>query len=134
MKILLTGAGGLLGTSILNSCGYDIYPTRLDIRNREGVGKLVKEISPDVIIHTAALTNVDYCETHKKEAWDVNVRGTRNIAEASRLVNSKMVYISTDYVFDGEQGTYLEYDRPNPINYYGETKYGGGKSRAGVMQ
>ena len=116
-----------MGTSILNSQRHDLYPTKLDIRNRGGVDKLVKNISPDVVIHTAALTNVDYCETNKREAWDVNVEGTRNIAEASRLVNSKMVYISTDYVFDGEQGMYREYDRPNPLNHYGETKYEGEK-------
>jgi len=65
---------------------------------------------------------VDYCETHRKEAWKVNVEGTRNIAEACREVGAKMIFISTDYVFDGKKEIYTEEDTPNPLSYYPKTK------------
>jgi len=99
----------------------------LDITNKKDM-VLIKKLSPEIIIHTAALTNVDYCETNKEKAWNVNVEGTRNIAEVSREVNSKLIYISTDYVFDGEKGMYKEDDRTNPVDYYGKTKLEGEKA------
>ena len=103
-----------------NSCSF-----HLDVTDKGGVQQLIRKISPDVIIHTAALTDVDYCETNREEAWNVNVEGTRNIAEASRESNSKLVYVSTDYVFDGERGMYKEDDQPNPVGQYGKTKLEG---------
>ena len=105
--------------------GYKSY--YLNIINREGVVALIQKLNPDYIIHTAALTNVDACETNKEDAFKINVRGTKNIAEASKEINAKLVYISTDYVFDGEKGMYKEDDPTNPIDYYGETKLEGEK-------
>ncbi len=142
-KVLVTGGSGLLGGKLIpllqDNCKtfatYNKHPIKLkncesfnlDITNRKDTEQLITKLSPDVIIHTVALTNVDYCEANKKEAWNVNVEGTRNIVEASREVNSKLIYISTDYVFDGERGRYKEDDQTNPIDYYGETKLGGEK-------
>ncbi len=141
--ILITGGGGLLGSKLATTLSdkyktFTTYNTHtiglrnscsfyLDITNKKEVQKLIRELSPDVIIHTAALTDVDYCETNKKDAWSVNVEGTGNIAEASKRADSKFVYISTDYVFNGREGLYKEDDQPNPINYYGKTKLEGEK-------
>jgi dTDP-4-dehydrorhamnose reductase len=99
----------------------------LDITDATEVLNLLSEIKPDVVIHTASETNVDKCEIEKEQAWKINVEGTRNIAEACQKVNAKLVYISTDYVFDGEKGFYNEEDKPNPVNYYGLTKLEGEK-------
>ena len=84
--------------------------------------QLFNDLKPDIVIHTASETNVDKCEIEKEHAWKVNVEGTQNIAEECQKNNTKIVYISTDYVFDGEKGLYAEEDCPNPINHYGITK------------
>src|SRR2546426_8613700 len=91
---------------------------RLDITDKDATLRLVGEIDPEVIINTAALTNVDYCETHKDEAEKVNVGGVRNVAEAARQNDSRLVQISTDYEFDGPYGHYTECDTPNARNHY----------------
>lgn len=137
-RLLITGASGLLGSKIVELTGenYDVIPlhntkplhlnsSKLDITNRKEVFNLFNTIRPDVVIHTAAETNVDRCETQKELAWKINVDGTRNVAEACSEANAKMVYISTDYVFNGETGLYVEEDTPNPINHYGVTKLEG---------
>jgi dTDP-4-dehydrorhamnose reductase len=143
-KILITGVSGLLGSKMAylfsretswetlgtyNRNRIDIPASmhKTDLANEKEVNKLVSSINPDVIIHTAALTGVDYCETHKEEAWRVNVDGTRNIAEIAEKINAKLIYISTDYVFDGEKGMYKENDQTHPVDYYGETKLEGEK-------
>ena len=144
-KILVIGGSGLLGGKLLkllpdDSKKFGTYNTRpvkidtkncrsyhLDITNKKDTEHLIVKISPDIIVHTAALTNVDYCETNKSAAWDVNVEGTRNIAESSRETNSKLVYVSTDYVFDGKRGMYKEDDQTNPVDHYGKTKLEGEK-------
>jgi len=99
----------------------------LDIRDRKSVKALVRRIKPEVIILTAALTYVDYCEDHQKEAFEINVLGTRNVVLKADEVKAKVVFFSTEYVFDGEKGPYSEIDIPNPINYYGKTKLAGEK-------
>ncbi len=81
-----------------------------------------KRIKPDVVVHAATLTDVDKCELNKELAWKVNVEGTKNIVEAAKATGSFLIYISTDYVFGGENGRYKETQAPNPINYYGLTK------------
>jgi dTDP-4-dehydrorhamnose reductase len=139
-KLLVTGASGLLGSRIIKLAkhGYVAVPVyhtkqlhpnslKLDITDSSEVLKLLIKLKPDVIIHTASETNVDKCETQKNYAQKVNVDGTRNIAVACGKVGAKLVYISTDYVFDGEKGDYNEQDKPNPINYYGLTKLEGEK-------
>ncbi len=100
---------------------------KADITAEPGISQLFNKVKPDLVIHTASETNVDRCETEKERAWKINVVGTRNIAEACRETNAKLVYISTDYVFDGERGLYVEEDTPNPIDFYGLTKLEGEK-------
>lgn len=139
-KLIITGASGLLGSKIVNLAkakkDYRAIPLhntkplysnslKLDITNRKEVFDLFRKIKPDVVIHTAAETNVDRCETQKELSWKINVEGTRNIAEACSKTGAKMVYVSTDYVFDGEKGLYTEEDKPNPVNHYGITKLEG---------
>ncbi len=136
--VLVMGGSGLLGSKLVGElsgkcrvfASYNSHPWAycdfpLDVTNRGDVQHLINKISPDVIVHAAALTGVDYCESNKREAWAVNVNGTRNIVEASEKVGSGLVYISTDYVFDGGRGAYTEDDHLNPLCYYGETKLEG---------
>ena len=139
-KLLITGASGLLGKKIVELAQNDftitpIHKTRplhsssvkLDVTESLAVLNLLNKLEPDVVIHTASETNVDKCEIEKEHAWKINAEGTRNLAEACQNVNAKLVYASTDYVFDGEKGMYTEEDKPNPVNYYGVTKLEGEK-------
>ncbi len=136
-KLLVIGSTGLVGSKLAPlaaSYGFEPYNTQnkqkspfpnsadLDITDKEATLRLVKEIDPQVIINTAALTNVDYCETHKDEAEKVNVEGVRNLADAARQNDSRLIQISTDSVFDGAYGHYTESDTPNPLNHYAKTK------------
>lgn len=138
MKVLVTGANGLLGRKLIEalSTDYKVFPThntqaiyansmRMDIVDANGVLRVFSEVRPDVVIHTAAETNVDKCETDRGLAWSVNTEGTRNIAQACAKTEAKLIYISTDYIFDGEKGLYTEQEQANPVNYYGLTKLKG---------
>jgi dTDP-4-dehydrorhamnose reductase len=140
MKLLVTGARGLLGRKIVERAKNDyvvvpIHNTkplqsnslRVDITRTTEILSLFHELKPHAIIHTASETNVDKCEIEKRHAWKTNVEGTCNMAVACSQVSAKLVYISTDYVFDGEKGFYNEEDKPNPVNYYGLTKLEGEK-------
>ena len=142
MKLLITGASGLLGTKLCeialrkNHEVYSVYsqhkplygtPVRLDILNLKAVRQTLDKTKPEAVVHAAALTDVDKCELEKELAWKTNVEGTRNIALSCSKANAKLVYISTDYVFDGEKGNYEEEDEPNPMDYYGVTKLEGEK-------
>ena len=137
MRLLITGASGLLGSKIAEIAlnrGYEVYsaynqhhpphgiPVNLDLLDRESCEKVLETVKPEVVIHSAALTNVDICEKEKDFAWKINVRGTETIARLCKRLNCFMILISTDYIFDGEKGLYSEEDEPNPINYYGYTK------------
>ena len=139
-RIVVTGASGLLGNKIveLGKDAFEVIPlyntkplhsnsTKIDVTDTTEVSTLFSRIKPTVVIHTASQTNVDKCETEKEQAWITNVEGTYNVAKASQKVNAKLICISTDYVFDGERGFYIEGDKPNPINYYGLTKLEGEK-------
>jgi dTDP-4-dehydrorhamnose reductase len=135
-RLLVIGAAGSLGNRLIDLGkerfevsgadhhhlidGKDTY--KFDACDRERAFGLIKEIGPDCVIDTHALTDLDYCETHKKEAWDVNVEGSRNIAEACKKAGCKYMFISTDYVFDGKKASYSETDETRPLNYYAETK------------
>ncbi len=140
MKVLLIGCSGLLGKklhSTLFENGFDVYASfhqnsisdkncfPLDITQKDDVENVIKKIHPDVVVHAAAYSNVDDCETNKHAAFEINVQGTKNIAHVTEQINAKLVYISTDYVFDGKKGSYKEEDPTNPINYYGQTKLEG---------
>jgi dTDP-4-dehydrorhamnose reductase len=140
MKILVTGGSGLVGNKLVKELltrGHDviaIYNSRkpsdpynikwiqLDITLRYKLEDLIYKERPNVIVHAAALTDVDVCEVEKSKAWQVNVEATRSIAKAAKTINAFLIYISTDYVFDGEKGKYKEEDIPSPINHYGITK------------
>ena len=135
IKLILVTGSGLLGKDMISVLRRDFgevvgtYNSRqkegaihLDVTDRDGTIKSIAGLSPDVIVHTAAQANVDYCEDHRSEAMGVNADGTKNIVDAARIAGSKVVYISTDFVFDGERGMYREDDPVNPISVYALSK------------
>lgn len=98
----------------------------MDITNKDRVNEVINSYKPDVIFHSAAYTNTNKAETDEESAYDLNVNGTKNIVKAAKEVNAKVIYISSDYVFDGtKDGMYTEEDQPNPSNVYGKTKFNG---------
>jgi len=131
-KILITGAKGMLGQDlcpILQDEGFDVTETDVDTLDITDAG-MVKEVllanKPSIVIHCAAYTNVDKAEEDLETATKINVNGTENLARVCGENDITLVYISTDYVFDGTKGEkYLPTDAPNPINNYGLTKYRG---------
>ena len=132
MKVLVTGANGQLGYDVikrLEKSNIEYLGTdrdSLDITDEEQVKRVISAYNPDVVIHCAAYTAVDKAEDEKEFCYAVNVLGTKYIADVCKVINAKMVYISTDYVFDGEgDEPFGVTDKPNPINYYGQTKYEG---------
>jgi dTDP-4-dehydrorhamnose reductase len=131
LKVLITGSKGQLGSELVSllSKDYEVYGfghTELDITDVNGVTRIISKIIPDIVIHCAAFTNVDGCESDIGTAFDINTIGTANVAIASQKNKSAMVYISTDYVFDGKKSSpYMESDVPNPISIYGISKYAG---------
>jgi len=133
MKILITGGQGQLGQElkeVLFQFGDHkviiLGHRDLDITKLDELKQVVKTNLPEVIIHTAANTNVDQCELDQDSAYLVNALGTRNVAVAASMVGAKLVYISTDYVFSGKLGrSCTEFDEPEPINVYGRSKLAG---------
>lgn len=132
MKILVTGSKGMLGQDlcpVLEDENYEVIETsieNLDITDSNQVKSKISEEKPDIIIHCAGYTNVDLAETEKDVAKKINVDGTENIARICGEKDITLVYISTDYVFDGtKKEAYTPDDKPNPLNYYGQTKYEG---------
>jgi len=141
--ILVTGSNGLLGQKIIYALrnrvdirciaaargpnrlhskdGY-IYE-ELDLNNPDTLEKTFEKYHPDVVIHTAAMTNVDQCESKKEEAWQSNVETVERIIEQCRVHRSHLIHLSTDFVFDGTKGPYTEEDIPNPLSYYARTKH-----------
>jgi dTDP-4-dehydrorhamnose reductase len=132
-KILITGATGLLGKDLVNSLKRNYRPlgvssAEFDIRNHDKVLEFFRQMKPDIVLHAAAMVDVDRCETEREEATAVNVDGTENIALACKDIGARMIYYSTDYVFDGTKNDlYTETDKTNPINHYGQTKLEGEK-------
>ncbi len=143
MKILITGANGLLGQHlvklILNATKHEVQATSkreprqviqdnrihyysLDITDGMAVNLMMEKLAPDIIIHCAALTQVDECEQQPIKAWEINVTATRFLVDAAKKINAFMVFVSTDFVFDGIHGPYRETDDVNPVSYYGSTK------------
>jgi dTDP-4-dehydrorhamnose reductase len=129
VDILITGAHGQLGKELerrltpfhsVSSLGKN----ELDITNKEKVDKMIAQINPQIIIHSAAYTAVDQCEIERKKAFEVNGFGAGYVAQAANKANARMFYISSDYVFDGNKHTpYVEEDKPNPISVYGRSKW-----------
>ena len=150
-RVFVTGVNGQLGHDVSNELskrGYVVLASdiskeysgidkninynkyySLDITNKEAVDKIIEETRPDVIIHCAAWTAVDLAEeeTNKPKVYAINVEGTRNIAEACKKIDAKMLYLSTDYVFNGEGNSPWKTDDKDysPLNYYGKTKLEG---------
>lgn len=138
MRILVIGGSSVIGSQFLKyfhkekihaQFTYLTHPFAisnngyiLDITKKDDVVNVLTKIHPDVIIHTAALTNVDLCETNKPLANSLNVNGTANVIDACKSIQSKLVYISTSSVFDGKKEKYFETDTPSPTTYYGATK------------
>lgn len=140
MKFLVTGSAGLVGRQVVKdlteSSGkiYSCYhnskpefgiPTPLDLLNPKNTTKVIENIKPDVIIHLAAMTNVDLCEKETDLALKINAKATEIISKQAAKHNSFFVYVSTDYVFDGEKGMKKEDDSTNPIDHYGKSKLEG---------
>ncbi len=131
MRILIVGNLGMLGTDLMaEACAR--HDTRgvdrqdLDITDPSACLDYLESFRPEVVINAAALTQVDYCETHEDEAFRINAEGAGNLAEAASAVGARLVHFSTDYIFDGtKSGAYVEEDRPNPRSVYGRSKLAG---------
>jgi dTDP-4-dehydrorhamnose reductase len=130
-RILVVGAKGMLGRDLMevlpfsipgdDVVGWDIE--EIDIQKREEAVTKIEKLQPDVVVHIAAYTDVDGCELNKEKAFAVNAEGTRSVALVASKCHAKMVYLSTDYVFDGDKREpYLENDSPHPLNVYGQSK------------
>lgn len=146
LKILITGSNGLLGQKIValcinleinfvatsagknrnTDCPQENYFT-VDITNENQVKEVFEQSEPTHVIHTAAITNVDYCELNPKECEDVNLSATKFLADFCIFKNIHFQFVSTDFVFDGEKGDYSEEDTVNPISIYGKSKADGEK-------
>ena len=141
MKILVTGANGLLGQKLCHLLLGDetielIATTRgklnfdlpsgtfvaLDVTNEHSVNTVIMQTKPDVLIHTAAMTNVDSCESEREECWNNNVNAVEYLAKACEKNNVHLIHVSTDFIFDGNHGPLDEEAIPNPVSYYGESK------------
>lgn len=143
MKILITGANGLLGHKLVRLLGpkrevvviatargesrlrpeYGSFQYEsMDIANREDVLEIVGRHKPDVIINTAAMTNVDECEKEKEACMQLNVEAVKYLVEAAEQTNAFLLHLSTDFIFSGEEGPYDEQGVPAPVNFYGESK------------
>jgi len=141
-RVLICGSNGLLGQrlalllcsqtqyEVLNTSHHRSFVfdrrlfdyTQLDIRSKSDTKSLISSFQPEVILNAAALSDVDWCEEHREEAWKVNVVGVENLIEAAKKVGATLVHVSSDYVFDGRSGPYNEEDKPSPVSYYGKTK------------
>ncbi|MTI65562.1 MAG: dTDP-4-dehydrorhamnose reductase [Firmicutes bacterium] len=131
MKVLITGSNGMLGCDLkkVMEKQHDlILATRddFDITNIDETIKFIEKSNPDIVIHAAAYTDVDGCESNIDLAYKVNSLGARNIAVSCNKIDASLVYISTDYVFDGTKGEgYIETDKTNPQSIYGKSKLAG---------
>lgn len=144
MKILVTGANGLLGYKLIQQLGKtlgvtttatarkqiaDLPPAvqflELDITNHDQTMEVLSSEKPDVVINTAAMTQVDQCETEREQCWTANVIGVENVVEACEKNNIHLVHVSTDFIFDGSHGPLDETAKPKPVNFYGESKLAG---------
>ena len=130
-KILVTGAAGLLGADLVEYLkdNYNVIPARrtdFDITDKAGSLELILSKRPGIVIHCAAMADVNACQKNSELAMAVNADGAKNIALACREIGCRMIHISTDYVFNGEKEVpYIEDDPPGPVNIYGESKLAG---------
>ncbi len=141
MKVLVTGANGLLGQKLCalleQDTGIHLIATAkeqlkfelgkasidlLDITNPLQVEEIFNKYQPDYIVHTAALTNVDTCEIEKENCWNINVNATHHLLSAAAKTKTHFIFLSTDFIFDGKEELLTEEAAPGPVNYYGESK------------
>ncbi len=139
LKFLVTGSAGLIGQQIIKDLSksnqvFSSYnesmpehgePVRMDLRNHKQISSVFNEKNPDVVIHLGAMTDVDLCESENLSATEINAKSTEIIANECSKQNSFLIYLSTDYVFDGNSGMYKETDITNPIGHYGKSKLDG---------
>jgi dTDP-4-dehydrorhamnose reductase len=130
LRVLVTGAGGMVGREVVEALeGNDVVGldhAALDVGDRDSALGAIASVRPDAIVHCAAMTAVDACETERDKAFLVNALGTRFVMEGARRVGAYMVTVSTDYVFDGTNPEpYHEWDTPNPMSVYGQSKLAG---------
>jgi dTDP-4-dehydrorhamnose reductase len=142
-RVLITGANGLLGQQLIKAFRdqYDVHGLGLqaeprwrdenfhyhqgDITERPKLRALVQELVPKFIVNAAAFTDVDGSEAQREACWRVNVTGVENLVYAAQKVDSRLIHVGTDYVFDGKNGPYREEDRPNPLGFYARSKLAG---------
>jgi dTDP-4-dehydrorhamnose reductase len=140
MKILVTGSNGLLGQKLTALIGQDksiqliatargksVIPVdgeyySMDITEPSDVEAVISRVKPDVVIHAAAMTNVDHCETQREACWKANVTAVESIVASCEKHNAHLIHVSTDFIFDGSHGPLDENEKPAPVNYYGESK------------
>ena len=141
MRILITGSNGLLGQKIVKIClkrGTEFLATsnganrnqecpsdrylEMDITNQSTIAEIFTDYKPTHIIHTAALTNVDYCELNPEECQEVNVLATQKLWNEAQKINAHFQLLSTDFIFDGLKGNYKETDEPSAVSIYGQSK------------
>ena len=140
MRVLVTGGTGLVGRYLLRHMkdhaeilathledkAFDWIPgvryCRMDVADRENVVRIFREADPDIVVHTASIGDVDFCERHKDKARSVNLEGTGNALDGARSSGAKFIFISSNAIFDGKRPFYKETDEPNPVNYYGTLK------------
>jgi dTDP-4-dehydrorhamnose reductase len=142
-KVLITGSNGLLGQKLIYQLigypDYLVFATSrgenrtlikkryeyipLDITDEQEIQETFDYVQPDIVINTAAMTNVDACEDDKEGCWKLNVDAVQLIVNACEKYNSHLIHVSTDFIFDGVSGPYSEESEPNPLSYYGESKF-----------
>lgn len=142
-RIFITGASGLLGSKLM-AIGRDEYEilgqfnqnefslkgcetVQLDLNDRETLFHIVEQFEPDFVVHAAAVRDMDFCETNQAEATKANVDATQNMYDICKEIGAKLLYVSTDVVFDGTKTDYKETDDPNPLSHYARTKLEGEK-------
>lgn len=130
MKILITGGSGLLGSNlirILEKHHQVFAPSskHLDVRNLEAINNYIDSFKPDIFIHCAAIAKFAEAEKHPFDTININIQGTINVVQACMLSNTKLIFISTSHVFDGEQGNYKSTDKTNPLSKYAKSKVAG---------
>lgn len=150
-RVLITGSSGMLGAGICTELkkdyeitGLDLAAARFlpaacfrecDITDRKKVSALVSNVDPDAVVHTAAWTDVDGCELDDKKAYKINSQGSKNVAAACKAADAILIYISTDFVFDGKKKEpYKESDRPNPLSAYGDSKLKGEEAVRDILK
>ncbi|NEW01038.1 dTDP-4-dehydrorhamnose reductase [Bacillus megaterium] len=131
-RVLITGANGQLGKELVelfNEKGFEVYGfgrDKMDITNQAQVQEMISTLKPNIVLHSAAHTQVDLAESEPDQAFLINAYGTRNVAVAAEAVGAKLLYVSTDYVFDGTNNEpYNEFSPTSPLGVYGKSKLAG---------